>query len=98
MRFAWERYHRPLIIGETSGYKDTRAAWLDQVMQEVMQARAEGIDFQGVCLYPFVDILEWQSQQPAQIGVCDVRENGGRVPCAAYIKAIHRWRQVMEGG
>ncbi|HLV78890.1 MAG TPA: hypothetical protein VKT32_01375, partial [Chthonomonadaceae bacterium] len=96
LQVAWERYRRPMIIGETSGYQDTRAAWLDQVMEEVLAARAEGIDMQGVCLYPFVDIPEWQSQQPAKIGVYDVREDGERVPCAPYIEAILRWQRVLE--
>ncbi|HYE75380.1 MAG TPA: b-glycosidase, partial [Blastocatellia bacterium] len=61
LKFVWDRYHRPLIIGETSGYQDKRAEWLRMTMEECMKALNSGIDLHGVCLYPVVDIQEWQS-------------------------------------
>ncbi|HUQ32328.1 MAG TPA: hypothetical protein VM095_09415, partial [Pyrinomonadaceae bacterium] len=35
---VWERYRRPMIIGETSGMGGGRAAWLKDVMEESLAA------------------------------------------------------------
>ena len=50
--FAWERYHRPLIIGETSGHQDQRAEWLRMTMEESLQALNSGVDLQGSASTP----------------------------------------------
>lgn len=98
LRFAWERYHRPLIIGETSGYQDKRAEWLDMTMQESLKALNDGIDLQGVCLYPTVDIPDWQSGEWAKIGIFDIedRETCERLPCKPYIDELRKWQQVLD--
>lgn len=96
--FAWERYKRPIIIGETSGYQDKRAEWLRMTMQECMIAINRGVDLHGVCLYPFVDIPDWQSGEWAKIGVYDVedRESCKRIPCDSYIAELRRWQHMLD--
>lgn len=98
LEFAWDRYHRPLIIGETSGYQDQRAEWLRTTMQECMRALNSGIELHGVCLYPCVDIPDWQTQKWAKIGIYDIedRETCERVPCDAYIQELHRWQKMLD--
>jgi beta-glucosidase/6-phospho-beta-glucosidase/beta-galactosidase len=98
LQFAWERYHRPIIIGETSGYQDKRAEWLRMTMEESMKALNSGIDLQGVCLYPCVDIPDWQSGELAKIGIYDLRdmETCERVPCDDYIAELRRWQQLLD--
>jgi beta-glucosidase/6-phospho-beta-glucosidase/beta-galactosidase len=96
--YAWERYQRPIIIGETSGYQDRRGEWLRMVMEESMRALNSGIDLQGVCLYPCVDIPDWQSGEWAKIGIFDLEEteNGARIPCDDYIAELRRWQRVLD--
>jgi hypothetical protein len=96
--YAWERYHRPIIIGETSGYQDKRAEWLRMVMEESMRALNSGIDLQGVCLYPCVDIQDWQSGEWAKIGIFDLEdtERCERVPCEDYIAELRHWQHVLD--
>ena len=98
LKFAWERYHRPIIVGETSGFEDKRAQWLCETMEESMKALNAGIELHGVCLYPCVDIPDWQSNKWAKIGIFDIedRETCERIPCEAYIQELHRWQKLLD--
>jgi hypothetical protein len=96
--YAWNRYRRPLIIGETSGYQDKRAEWFDMTMQESLKALNDGIDLQGICLYPCVDIPDWVTGEWAKIGIFDIedRETCERLPCQPYIDELRRWQKVLD--
>jgi beta-glucosidase/6-phospho-beta-glucosidase/beta-galactosidase len=98
LKVAWERYGRPIIIGETSGYQDKRAEWLRMTMEESMKALNAGIDLQGACLYPFVDIPDWQTQKWAKIGIYDIEdaESCERIPCDDYIRELRRWQKLLD--
>ena len=96
--YAWERYHRPLIIGETSGYQDKRAEWLTMTMEESLRALNSGVDLQGICLYPCVDIPDWNSGELARIGIYDLQDTDAceRLPCDPYIAELRRWQQLLD--
>jgi len=98
LQFAWERYRRPIIIGETSGFQDNRSDWLRMTMEESLKALNAGVDLHGVCLYPFVDLPDWWTQEWAKIGVYDVRDKTSfeRVPCDAYIAELRRWQKRLD--
>jgi len=98
LMYAWKRYHRPIIIGETSGAQDGRAEWRRMVMQESLEALSAGIDLQGICLYPCVDIPDWNSGEFAKIGIFDVKdgEECERVPCQPYIDELRRWQKMLN--
>lgn len=98
LKMMWDRYRRPLIIGETSGYQDHRADWLRMTMEESFKAINAGVDLHGVCLYPFVDVPDWWSQKWAKIGVYDVADKVSfdRVPCDAYIQELRRWQKILD--
>ena len=98
LKFAWERYHRPIIIGETSGHQDHRAEWLCKTMEESMKALNCGIDLQGVCLYPCVDVPDWQTGEWAKIGIFDIedRETCERIPCDSYIQELRKWQNLLD--
>jgi beta-glucosidase/6-phospho-beta-glucosidase/beta-galactosidase len=98
LKFAWDKYHRPIIIGETSGHQEHRAEWLRMTMEESMKALNSGIDLQGVCLYPCVDIPDWQTDEWAKIGIFDIedRETCERIPCQSYIQELHTWQKRLD--
>lgn len=98
LQYAWERYHRPLIIGETSGYQDKRAEWLRMTVEESLRALNSGIDLQGICLYPGVDIPDWNTGEWAKIGIYDIddRETCERIPCGPYIEELRRWQRLLN--
>lgn len=98
LRSVWDRYERPIIIGETSGYQDGRAEWLRMTVEESLKALNDGVDLQGVCLYPFVDVPDWWTQKWAKIGIYDIRDKTSfdRVPCAPYIAELRRWQKTLD--
>ncbi len=98
LKIAWERYHRPVIIGETSGFQDNRAEWLRMTMEESLKALNAGVDLHGVCLYPFVDLPDWWSQEWAKIGIYDVADKDSfeRVPYDPYIAELRRWQKLLD--
>jgi hypothetical protein len=98
LEFAWDRYRRPIIIGETSGFQENRAQWLRMTMEESLKALNSGVGLHGVCLYPFVDVPDWWSQEWAKIGIYDVADKDSfeRVPCDAYIAELRRWQKLLD--
>ncbi|GAB6194791.1 glycoside hydrolase family 1 protein [Lysobacter xanthus] len=96
---VWKRYERPMLISETSGLRDGRPAWLDDVMQESMAAVNRGIDLHGICLFPAVDMPDWHTGEWLHNGICDVVDEGGRlrrVPFAPYVDALRRWQKELN--
>ena len=98
LQAVWDRYRRPVIIGETSGYQENRAEWLRMTMEESLKALNCGVDLQGVCLYPFVDVPDWWTQKWAKIGIYDIEDKDSleRVPCDAYIAELRRWQKLLD--
>jgi hypothetical protein len=96
--YAWERYRRPIIIGETSGFQDGRAEWLRMTMEECMKALNGGIELHGVCLYPCVDMPDWNSGKWAKIGIFDVAGPPSleRCPCGDYIAELREWQRRLD--
>ncbi len=99
LQLAWERYRRPMIIGETSGLGDGRPAWLKDVMEESLAAVARGIDLHGVCLFPAVDMPNWHTGEWLHNGICDLVAEGDdlrRVPYGPYVEELRRWQRLLN--
>jgi len=99
LREVWERYHRPMIIGETSGLGHGRAAWLKDVMEEALAAVDIGIDLHGICLFPAVDMQDWHTGEWLHNGICDLNENNGileRVQAEKYVAELRRWQKELN--
>ncbi|HEV2762681.1 MAG TPA: hypothetical protein VGV38_06775 [Pyrinomonadaceae bacterium] len=99
LQLVWERYGRPMIIGETSGMGHGRAAWLKDVMEESLAAVSRGIDLHGVCLFPAVDMPDWHTGKWLHNGICDLVDEGGelrRVPHAPYVEELRRWQKELN--
>ena len=96
---VWERYRRPMIIGETSGMGRGRAAWLKDVMEESLAAVQRGMDLHGICLFPAVDMPDWHTGEWLHNGICDLVEDGGdlrRVPHGPYVEELRRWQRELN--
>lgn len=57
----WQRFGKPIIIGETSvtGSEEDRGCWLDYTLFEVRRLREEGIPVIGYTWWPVIDHLDW---------------------------------------
>lgn len=100
---VWQRYRRPMIIGETSGMGHGRASWLRDVMCESLAAVRRGMDLQGVCLFPAVDMPDWHTGEWLHNGICDLVEVKGadgadlqRVPDRAFVDELRRWQKELN--
>jgi beta-glucosidase/6-phospho-beta-glucosidase/beta-galactosidase len=92
---AWERYQRPIFIGETSHVGAGRPAWIREMVDEVCLALERGVPLQGICLYPIVDRFEWDDPGHwHNSGLWDfVREPDGtlrRELCVPYAEELAR--------
>ena len=91
---VWHRYHRPIIIAETSARRSERPGWLRMIADEYIAALEAGADMQGICLYPLVDMPEWkygEVGQLGQLGLWDLTREGEtlrRVLNRAYCEAV----------
>lgn len=97
LRIAWDRYHQPMIIGETSGLGDGRADWLNDVMEESLAAVREGIDLHGVCLFPAIDMPDWHNGKWLHNGLCDLEgPEQSRQPHGPTIETLRCWQRELN--
>jgi hypothetical protein len=77
IRAAYDRYTRPIIIGETSHVGSGRAEWIRELTDEVIIAVKAGLPLEGICLYPIMDRFEWNdSNHWHNSGVWDYQIEG----------------------
>jgi beta-glucosidase/6-phospho-beta-glucosidase/beta-galactosidase len=94
---VWDRYHRPMIIAETSGLKGGRDEWLKDMMEESLAAVRDGMDLHAICLFPLVDMPDWHTGEWVKNGFCDVvGPEMRRVPNADYAKELRRWQHLLN--
>ena len=99
LAFAWERYRRPMIVGETSGLGAGRPAWLRDIVEESLAAVRRGMDLHGVCLFPAVDMPNWHTGEWLHNGICDLVDEDGdlrRVPFGPYVDELRHWQTQLN--
>jgi beta-glucosidase/6-phospho-beta-glucosidase/beta-galactosidase len=97
--WVWNRYQRPMIIAETSGMEAGREDWLRDVMEESLAAVNDGMDMQGLCLFPAVDMPDWHTGKWLHNGICDLEEDGSRlrrVLFDPYVQELRRWQKELN--
>jgi beta-glucosidase/6-phospho-beta-glucosidase/beta-galactosidase len=99
LKYAYERYRRPMVIGETSGLEEGRHHWLKDTVHEALAAVDQGIDLHGVCLFPAVDMKDWGKGIWVHNGLCDLIEDRGdlrRAPVKPYCDELRRWQRRLN--
>jgi beta-glucosidase/6-phospho-beta-glucosidase/beta-galactosidase len=56
----YQRYQRPICLGETSHFGSGRARWIREIGKEIAAALRAGVPVEGVCLYPVIDRPDWE--------------------------------------
>ena len=97
---GWAKYQRPCIIAETSGLHGGRPEWLNDLMCESLAAVDRGVDLHGVCLFPAVDMTDWNTGKWLHMGIADVERlpSGSlmRRPFLPYVQMLQRWQQRLH--
>ena len=95
-----KRFGRPVIIAETSGLKGGRDEWLRDVTCEALAAVNKGIDLQGICLFPAVDMPNWHNGEWLNNGIADLERlpSGAlmRKPFLPYVAELRRWQTQLN--
>src|SRR5262249_33751122 len=82
----FNRYHRPLIITETSSHGEFRASWLRDMGEQCVRALGCSVDLHGLCLYPIVDMFDWHSTgEPKGMGLWELCPDESDGECLARI-------------
>lgn len=58
---VYNRYRRPLFIGETSHFGVGRGRWIREIYDEVKTAINIGVPMEGITLYPIIDRPDWDN-------------------------------------
>jgi beta-glucosidase/6-phospho-beta-glucosidase/beta-galactosidase len=98
---TFERYRRPIFVGETSHVGSGRAEWLREMTDEVCLALVSGIPVEAVCLYPILDRFEWNDPthwHNSGLWDYDLAPNGvyRRVLNAPYAAELRRSQAKVE--
>lgn len=94
---VYERYERPLFIGETGTEDDSRPTWFNYVCTEVIAAMQNGIPIEGVCLYPIVNHPGWDDDRHCHNGLWDYsNEVGNREIYKPLAQQLHHKIQQIQ--
>jgi beta-glucosidase/6-phospho-beta-glucosidase/beta-galactosidase len=96
----YDRYRRPLFIGETSHFGAGRGRWIREVYDEVLQAMKNGVPMEGITIYPIIDRPDWDDLEHwHNSGLWDLHpdEQGNlqRVLNEEYARVL---REILEEG
>ena len=95
------RYQRPIFLAETSHVGSGRGAWMRKVAQEAVTAMRNGVDLQGICLYPAIDRPDWNDLQAwHRSGLWEVSVTGPdpleRVLCEPYAEGLRQAQNLIQ--
>jgi beta-glucosidase/6-phospho-beta-glucosidase/beta-galactosidase len=74
----------PIIISETSCFGHMRPIWLDYIVDESIKAMQAGVDLQGICLYPIIDMPDWHVGTYIEYGMWDLVPDGPEMQRRLY--------------
>jgi beta-glucosidase/6-phospho-beta-glucosidase/beta-galactosidase len=77
LREIYERYRRPMFVAETGIEDEARPDWLRYIGREVRAAMREGVQLEGICLYPIVNHPGWDDERHCHNGLWDYANEKG---------------------
>ncbi|MBS7231538.1 hypothetical protein KHA90_10940 [Flavobacterium psychroterrae] len=89
LQIAYERYRKPIFLSETGHFGSGRVEWIEEITSECLIARENGVDFNGICIYPVTDRPDWDDLTSySNCGIWDLDAAGNRIPTQEYIDAV----------
>jgi beta-glucosidase/6-phospho-beta-glucosidase/beta-galactosidase len=97
LKLGYKRYHKPLLLSETGHYGSHRSQWLREITLQCIKALKEGVDLNGICIYPLIDRPDWDDLSSyCKCGIWDLDENKNRVEDIAYLDTFFECRKQVE--
>lgn len=97
LKMAYERYQKPIFISETGHFGTGRVQWLEEIKEECLLAKDNGVDLKGICIYPVTDRPDWDDLSSySNCGIWDLDEIGNRIPHKEYIDALIKAQTELE--
>jgi len=97
LKEVYERYRRPVFIAETGIEGDARPSWLRYIGQEARAAAAQGVELEGLCLYPIIDYPGWGDDRHCHSGLWGYADDEGRRPLYEPLaEELAHQRQLWE--
>jgi len=73
----YERYRRPFFVAETGIEDEKRPEWFRYIAMETRAALKEGVQVEGICLYPIVNHPGWVDDRHCHNGLWDYPDEKG---------------------
>ncbi|MEC5166385.1 beta-glucosidase/6-phospho-beta-glucosidase/beta-galactosidase [Flavobacterium sp. PL11] len=86
---AYLRYGKPIFLSETGHIGSGRVDWIEEIVNECLKARENGVDLHAICIYPVTDRPDWDNLNDySNCGIWDLDQGGNRIAHGAFINAI----------
>jgi beta-glucosidase/6-phospho-beta-glucosidase/beta-galactosidase len=93
----YDRYQRPFFIAETGIEDDLRPRWFRYVCGEAAAAAREGVQLEGICLYPIVNHPGWLDDRHCHNGLWDYADEAGeRAAYQPLADELQRQREIFR--
>jgi beta-glucosidase/6-phospho-beta-glucosidase/beta-galactosidase len=93
----YDRYHRPFFIAETGIENELRPGWFRYVCGEALAAAREGVQMEGICLYPIVNHPGWDDDRHCYNGLWDYpNEKGEREIYQPLADELRRQQEIFQ--
>lgn len=94
---AYNRYEKPMFLSETGHFGSGRVLWLEEITDECIIARQNGVDLKGICIYPVTDRPDWDNLDDySDCGIWDLDESQNRIPHTPYINALIKAQKKFD--
>jgi len=97
LEVAYKRYMKPIFISETGHFGSGRVEWIEEITAECLLAKKNGVDLNGICIYPVTDRPDWDNLvKYCDCGIWDLDEKGNRIPHKDYIDAVEKAQKKFK--
>ncbi len=94
---AYRRFQRPIVLTETGHFGKDRAKWIRFVTDECKEALFNGVQLEGICIYPVIDRPDWDDLTSySNRGIWDFGGEKDRVVHEPYYSMVQNCIKEIE--
>ena len=94
---AYLRYNKPVVLTETGHFGIDRSKWMEQITDDCIKAMEEGVDLQGICIYPVLDRPDWDNTDAyIPCGIWGYNMAGERFAEEEYLACVQECHRKIQ--